>query len=888
MMKTLGKKAGFALMGVILALCLCMTLVPLGISSAKAYDGLPSGEFGAVVGETIEAGGKTYVNYQGGYVQYDGTGLTTPLDPTTAEKHVGGKNVSAEGAETTSADILAHILALPQFSLENFDNVGKVYGAGWDQAAADAMIAKFKDKYAALYNAAQPYVCGIPSGKIDQWDNNEIKIDFRYGDGTTGYANDGAGGRERMTTLVYNVLDDEVRVVRDVIWDKYRNEQRRLGAPLIEQGAVTLFGNDAENVINLTEENALRVTAQIYETGAIYIKEDGSAQKLEGMPIKRGENAYEISPVVKDQDVRRKKADKNEYQFIGDVDGTWHPLKTARQTVNDDGTITAYYNFVPGCIEVVYNGDNTQKSAMRYFGYNFDGQNQKTLLPVKTFTYNNEFFFQEATSNQALDFYKNNHPEATKSDLENVFKQGYKAMADQGFVPGYRCSGVKMWDLLVLDFKYGDGTTGFDSTGSGGRERMTTLVYSPVKDAVFGVHSGYFNIFKNDSGIGRKNLGAPMCNVLKNHTFDGKTFEEIQFYEQGYLYKEGSDVKAVVGVTSFDDEFAVSTVIPAPDVPGDYGAKLDVRESEDGRTTYINYRYGAVKAVQNKTNTACLYDYYSGRNFEFSQEHATRDYLELYLLPVEDFLGANGSKLEYKTDNADYIKQFNDVIKPLIVKTYTEYHEKGYFLGFVEGKFGDWNGCDGQQFRWGDSTGNPFNDGRKHMALLAYNKTSGNFASDEMKDEKDELYLVKDAIMDAWASAWVSENGLHEIVGAPIGNPYTVEGCDYIFQDFKTALGTKVNLLVQGTGMGVAWYTDGTTAQQVADGLKGETFPDYPDGDKIPDTDVTVKEEYTEEVEVTKGCGSVAGAAGAASMLLGLAAIAGATLITLRKKKHSN
>lgn len=889
------KKAGFTLMGVLLALCLCLALIPYGYGGAKAYDGLPN-EFGSVVGAPIVKNAKTYVNYEGGYLVYDGDVSGSVPAPTAAEKHVGGKNVNADGAVITDPDIRDFILGKGNFTIADgdLDGVRLVYGAGWTDTTKEDVIAKFKAKFAELYDAETPYVCGVPCSTIGPWDTNEIKMDFRYGDGSAA-PEDGSGGKKNATILVYNVLDDEVRLVNaDKINQKYSSEQRRLGAPLTETGTYSVYGKDGEGTIDLAKDSAMSVTAQIYETGIIYLKEDGSAQKLEGMPFDEGAGLWRISPVVKDQDVRRKKGDGSGYEFIGNVDGTWHPLKNARNTVYEDGTFSGYYNFTAGCIEVVYNADETQKSAMRYAGYNFvkgaDGY-EKKILPVQNYTAKDELLFEGGNTNDrvsgdALTFYKNSHADAAKEDVIAAFRKGYLALAAEEFVPGYRCSNAKMWDLLVVDYKYGDGTTGFDSTGSGGRERMTTLVYSPVRDAVYGVHSEYFDIFKQDSGIGRKVTGAPMSNVLKNHTFDGKTFEEIQFYEQGYLYKEKGEVKSVIGITAFDDDYAVKTIIPAPELPGDYGAKIGSVKSEDGRVTYINYRYGAVKATQNKANTACVYDYYNGRNFEFDKGSEDRAYLEVYLLPISDFIGADGEKITQKDANAAYKKHFEDVIRPLIVAEYTKYYNAGFFLGFPEGKFGDWNGCDGMQFRWGDSTARPFNDGRDHIALLAYNKTSGNFEA--MKDVKEELYLVKDAILDAWASKWIAEDSLVNILGIPVSNPYQIEGCDDWFQDFKN--GDSINLIVQGTSMGISYYTDGTTAQDYADAQK-QTFPDYPDGDKIPDTDVTEKEEYEEQeqIEVPVGCGSIVNGGGAAAALAGgVLALGALVVIGARKKKKEN
>lgn len=856
-MKEKTTKIGSAALCAIIAICLALAFVPfLGSGVVKAYDGRP-GEFGTQVGDPITVGDKTYVNYQGGYVFKDSS--------TNEEKHVGGKNVNAQGEAVMTDAVRDYIAGLDSFGISDGGNtegaqliLGKDMLTEGTTGKAD-LINKFRDKYLELYQSG--YNCGIPSSRIEPWggksDATMIKMDFRYGDGSAD-PDDGNGGTKNRTTLIYNTVDDTVRLLNtDKIYQKYGNENRRLGAPVTEVGKFNIVGKEGEH---FNAWNGI-YQAQIFETGVILIDNDGNAQKLECLPVKgesvsdpdgtNGEvvDTYHIYPVLKDQDIYFTAVRNNVNDNRIDINSTWHPLLTARAVTTGENEVKVYFNYAPGCVEVTYKADYTDGKAMVYAGYHFvsDGKGgyEKEILPTYNYTFKDDLLWQ-GISSDAVSMYRTYVENGTEEDLKNLFRDAYIDLANDGFVPGYRCSDIKIWDLIVLDFKFGDGTTGFNAVGSVDRERMTTFVYSPQMNKVYGVYSGYWAIWKDDGSAGRRTTGAPISKVLKNHTVGGTTFEEIQFFEKAYMYKKDGEILAKYGVTAKDPStYAEFKYLPAPVIYEEYGAEKARQESEDKSVTYINYERAAITCRLNSNGTSYNYIAHPGRNFDFA------DNCKLNMLESDAFIGADGSKIS--RDAADTSLNGSgkgkwdgtDGIKAKIVAKYQECLANGFFPGFLQNTEvfkGSWNGVYALQLIRGDSTSTIFGLERPGVAAIVYNKN------------KDEVYLLADIFMDIWGGKVYRDTGDYwQVLKTPTSDAYTVAGNDKIkFQNFEGSIAGKESLLVMTSDQTFAVYEGDSnmTAEKYIEQLGSINFPEREEGDKEIgyDGEGTITEIYTETV----------------------------------------
>jgi len=664
---------------------------------------------------------------------------------------------------------------------ESMSGARIAYGPGWGAEAAAEVGEAFGDKLTEL----------------SVTDHGNVEVYNNAGDGDAvvfgmSYGSD---------YLMYNVFNKEVYAVKgDFAY--LRNEVRRIGAPVTDQiTGVTVTGWDGES----HEVNVSDATVQVFETG-IGIVENGSVVKHEGVIEKISDTEYKIHPLLQDQDVLAKNAkggnkatiNGESYNFIGDVDGTWHALRTAR-TFRDADKLAVEYNFRAGCLEVVYNADETISSRMAYAGQNFDYETDGTAkgrvtLPRENFTTDEHLWenHEDGVESNALSMYRNlsGNQDATKDTVKEAFRTGYTEMLDAGVIPGYRCSWIKVWDVLCVDYKYSpDSRYGFDGAGSAARERMFTLVYSGVQDKVYGVGDDFWLKWKEDDT--RRALGAPISNAMENKIVSGIKFNRIQIFEQGYIYENDNGVLVTEYGTTTDGNYENFIFRAAPDKkPDKYGTEIERFETtENGRkVVYINYQRGAVKATETHAKLGYVYDYCPGRNFKLQ-----KGVYKTELLPYEKLY----SDSDFRCDGI-YNDIFNDGsngtagVKTQIINKIKELLDDGFFIGFVEDKFKAWNDTGAQQFIFGDSTAQPWSgDVRTNVSALLYNEMEG------------EVFLLKDAFMEIWGGA----EGAWKTLGAPAGDEFKLEGNENLtFQYFYGSATRNNKAFAASVGYNEATY----------------------------------------------------------------------------------
>lgn len=801
------KKYTFLLLLVVI--CVMLSHVFSLNTVTYAYDSTPD-NFGEKVGDTVDDGEYLYINYEYGYRIYNLS--DTPLsDGSNAIAHIGGKCVEIiEGQAVESRISLEKMLEIVAISAQDTTYQDEValaaaYGPLWDEGGLSRVIEKIREEYTDLYNRG--YTAGIPSSEgVSSWESIMLKEDYYYGDG----ADNTDGGR--VTTIAYSRTMDRAFSVTDEIWEVWSEAYYHLGAPITNQGDYILshaFGEYAE----FTSDTYV---SQVFEKGFIYYNDLGNAVYVVGAIKKVDDNEYIIYPFIKDNDIMDKHLD--DYVLIGDIDEIWHPIKSAIVIDNDDDTATLYVNYAVGCVKVTYDMINgeilvieaSKTPAMRYAGYNYlliDGEIIKEVLPLRVFNHDEFLWVGEdydydgvvfeclEVTPTAISMYQVSQPDGDEESLKQIFRNAFNELYEDGFIAGYRSSAIKVWDLVVLDFKYGDSFYGFDSIGSGKRERMTALVYSPTKNRAFAVYDEYWNIFREDYGIGRKSMGAPITKVMEDIEINGINYLEIQCYENAYVYKTESGRYVVEVGYRWNEELNVFELTTAPAVHGKYGAK--VNEIEIDGVVYINYQNGAVKATLNAFSNAYLYDYYPGRNFN--------ENYETYLLPMSNFITLDTLE-ERLGGNQDMRNKFNDSIKLKIYNKYKEIYDSGFFPGFIEQEFhGGWNSVYAQQLIIGDSTADPFRQ-RPNVSAIIYNP------------DLDEVFFLTNAMLDVWNSNFIQ-------LKFPTSDAYVIDGIT--FQDFKGNLFNRTAIAIAVEGSQAFFYNNGTTAQEYLNTIKQHEIPSH-------------------------------------------------------------
>lgn len=570
----------------------------------------------------------------------------------------------------------------------------------------------------------------------------------------TEYVDDGA-------MVVYNFDKDSYYAVEGEYCTAYMNADnfRKLGAPISSVGEYVLSGNAYGK-----EELSGTYTAQLFEKGVLI--DAGETVAMHVAAMEETANGYKLHPVIDDQNILAKM--DGELKYFGKVDGELHPLKTVEietESAETSYTYRLFANYRACCVYIEYSADYTIIAQYVYMGKNFnltDGELIAVQLPVCCVTTSNMICDgSEPVETAALEYYRNYNTDGNESDLIAEFAECYDRLYAAGYVAGYRCSKIKMWDLLVLDLRFGDGTTGFDAAGTGERERMTCLVYNPVQDKVYPVSGNYFLLFKNDDGIGRKSLGYPESDVMYNVELGGVIFTEIQLFKNGYIYKNALGTYVGIIGKLYDEE--TDSVLPAicPNIPDRYGAEIE-RRDKDG-VIYINYTGGAVRCELTLNKSKYWYTMYNGRNFDFNSAAYTPEAVDMDILLDESDLVASGTM---PSDSNRQLIDFDSVIKPMLIDKYEELYEDGFVCGYTEEAFkGAWNTVYAQQFVVGDSTAMIFGEERPNVCALVFNPKT------------NEVYLIKDDVIKTWQS-------YYRTAGAPTSDEYQVSGCEFYFQTF--------------------------------------------------------------------------------------------------------
>lgn len=551
--------------------------------------------------------------------------------------------------------------------------------------------------------------------------------------------------------IVYNYATGGYFAVRGSFCTKYFDSEsfRQLGAPAGNRGSFVIDGATVSGTVEKKTYDA-----QIFEKGVLI--DDGSVTMLIAAPVENADGSVTLLPLLKDQDIMSKVG--NGYSYIGDIDGQMHPLKFVDveiSTVNGETQYDLYANFSSCAAHITYDAEFALTNKLVYPLKNYFVSNGERVLKIlPSCCYLITDILQDGNGfidSNALSYYKTYVTDGTEESLYQLFEDKYLEMLSDGFVGGYRCSHIKMWTWLVLDLRFGDGTTGFDSTGTGDRERMTCLVYNPDKNAVYPVYNTFFILWKEDSGIGRNSLGYPASDVMKNKTIGGKTYEEIQLYKNGYIALVDGNYQAFLGY-EYDETNNEFVPVPSPSVPDRYGNEIGRKTV--GSTVYINYERGAIECKLTVNKTQYKYTCYGGRNFDFENG------CEAKLLSMDKLL---------TYDQLTYVGAVPVEFSKIKLKLYTKYqqlYEQGFVCGFVEEQFkGSWNNVYAQQFIEGDSTSMIFGEERPYVCALVYSRNN------------DEVYLLKDDVIKIWQANY-------SIAGSPTSDEYQLEGYDYWFQTF--------------------------------------------------------------------------------------------------------
>lgn len=561
--------------------------------------------------------------------------------------------------------------------------------------------------------------------------------------------------------IAYNFALNSYFVVDSEFYAAYKNDDtfRKLGAPTSDKGTLTVSGRSRTATIAKAS-----YTAQVFETGII-IKNGANVETYLGA-VETVSDGYVLHPVIDDQDILEYTG--SSFEFFGNIDGEMHPLKDAdffSEGSGDSLQYKLYANFSGCCVNVVYKSDYSIKEQYVYAAKNFfksNGVYNTAILPSSCIDISD--FVCDGSNpvdSDALAYYRTYQSDGTNASLISLFEDCYSGLLSDGFVAGYRCSKIKMWTILALDLKYGDGTTGFDVSGSGDRERMTCLVYNPSQNKVYPVYNSFFLIYKEDDGVGRNVLGYPESGVYTNKTIGGTTYSEIQIFQNGYIYRTSNG--NYVGEAGYKYDAAKNVFVPetCPTVPDRYGAETSRRTTDDA--VYINYEKGAIKCELTNNKSKYFYTYYNGRQFDFSADgYPTSLLAQNALVKYAELISKGAMPLDNDNNSID----FANVIKPLIYEKYTELYNSGYFCGFVEEEFkGSWNNVFAQQFVVGDSSSMIFGEERPNVSAIVYNPRTG------------EVYLMKDAVIKTW-------QGNYGTAGAPTSDEHQISGCDFWFQTF--------------------------------------------------------------------------------------------------------
>lgn len=369
----------------------------------------------------------------------------------------------------------------------------------------------------------------------------------------------------------------------------------------------------------------------------------------------------------------------------------------------------------------------------------------------------------------------------TKPIIKQKFIDKYTEAYNNDVILGVKASKVKRWNsnYLVQEFMWGDSNFSYDSN----RANVSVLIYKIKDQSVYILKDG----FVSEVNDNHDSLGQPTSDATTREiTLPGataKTSELVQTFETGFIYKNGSNYTTKTGYIVNED--GSCSEIALPEAPGEYGDLTGHVFVSDKKQIAI-YQYGSI--ICEKTDDIYEYTLRPGRLYTTEKDYTMVD-IETCYAPWADEIAAN--------DNPDYGGQ---AVADKLKAKYKEYYDKDYFIGFQEGTFDDqWNKITAQQFKWGDSSANPWNDGRDHVAALVYNSTFDSTLGQE------EVVLLKDKFLELW-----DDN--YSYYGSPVTDEITDDDGRTLYQQFMNGLMVFVN----GDSSLSMFISDGTIADYKA------------------------------------------------------------------------
>lgn len=294
---------------------------------AIAVDYMLPSEFGDKVGSSFTLSGKTYQNYQRGFIEQSGSTITNA---------VASKNISSNGAVSwVNADLMVDMVGDPM----DLTNVS----AGTITAVQNAL----KQEYRNLYNAH--YNVGIRCSTVSLWDGF-IHQEFRFGDSTTTMWSRNIN----MTALIYNPTANAAYRLRDQFLSTFDGNKSTLGCPIADDQTLTLTLPG--------QSTASTVRIQFFMEGFVYL--NGSTPV-----IVTGYN-YVNGKFVKVPAAR--------------IPSAYGNLVTKFSPDNDK---TIYFNYQYGCEQAVMDSSGNYTTAI-YGGRNFTSAGKLSMLSVGLFTQN--------------------------------------------------------------------------------------------------------------------------------------------------------------------------------------------------------------------------------------------------------------------------------------------------------------------------------------------------------------------------------------------------------------------------------------------------------------------------------------------------------------------
>lgn len=592
------------------------------------------------------------------------------------------------------------------------DQVGRVHDAAATEkveAITGKTVAQIGDAMKTRYaTLKEKRTLGQSSSGVKEWDGYVFQ-DF-YGGDSTAMLNWGERGQHYFG-LCYSVAEEAVFYIADgyaVEFEKLGGQKKtKLGEMLSDSGIELEVGNETW-------------TLQLFENG--YIRNnDGKFTVVDGMAYDSATKSF-IKQVTLTSDYGAKKGSP----FV--IGGK------------------SYQNFENGYAEYYLLGGNY---AVRNFA-NRNIASDGTVSFVEKSVYAASTLTRELGENAAQKTTILETTGKTETEVRELFASAFERAVAAGFGLGVPCSPIKIWNnLIIMDFKLGDGKFSF----GGDRYNMSFIVYNPEKEQTYAVCNYSVEFVGNEVFP----YGLPQSDIQKNGSFKlGNASVEygyMQEFKNGVLYttKDGLPLGELGVRYDADSDSFIPDV--APSVPKQYGTEKNRKVV--GNKTYLDYQKGCITATRNPEGY-CTYALHPGRNFDANNEPK--------LLPLENLI--KKSDLQFDT-SANYGVEIEE-LRTLVYDEITRYYNNGYFLGFLEDKFKPWNDIDAQQFIWGDSTANPFQeDGRQHVAALALNP------------QTKTLSIMRDGVLDVW-------NTDFSILGFPKANGVYYPDQGITVQEFDT------------------------------------------------------------------------------------------------------